>query len=321
MSGEFDLIAKYFRPLAGPEGLGLQDDAACVQAPEGHDLIVTKDMLVEGVHFTGREAPASLAIKCLAVNLSDLAAKGAKPFGYWLAISLPKDIPEEWISAFAEGLGGMQHKHGISLMGGDTTASLSGVTVSITALGLVPTGSMIRRDGAAAGDDIYVSGTLGDAALGLKAVLGEIHADASLVDRYQHPVPRLLLGRALRGLVTACADVSDGFLADARHIAAASCLGARIDQALLPVSDCAQAVLGRNPELEALVYSGGDDYELVFTASPENRQAIADCAETTGVPLTRVGSMFQGEGVRLVDPDGKLVQACTQGYDHFSGKK
>ncbi|NVJ98097.1 MAG: thiamine-phosphate kinase [Alphaproteobacteria bacterium] len=318
MSGEFDLIAEYFLPLAGPEGLGFLDDAACFSSPEGQDIVVTKDLLVEGIHFVGDEAPASIAMKCLAVNLSDLAAKGAKPALYWLGISVPKDKPGDWVGHFASGLKAMQERSGIALAGGDTTASLGGITVSITALGYVPKGGMLRRTTARAGDDIYVTGTLGDAALGLRVVQGALASDAYLAERYRTPTPRNSFGEAIRTIATACADISDGLLADVGHIAIGSGVCVRIEEKLLPISDHAADAVRQSPALRHLIYSGGDDYELVFTAPKPMAGKISSLANAHDVAVTCVGRVEEGEGVRLVDPDGKLVQAAKRGFDHFS---
>ncbi|WP_286828535.1 MULTISPECIES: thiamine-phosphate kinase [Kordiimonas] len=317
MAGEFDLIARYFRPLAGPEGLGLADDAACLTVPDGHELVVTKDLIVEGVHFVGDEPAADIAWKALAVNLSDLAAKGACPTHYFVGISLPKGAPEAWIADFAAGLKACQEAFGIQLAGGDTTASTSGVTLSITAMGTVPSGTMIKRSGAQMGDDVYVSGTLGDAALGLKMVQGRLDASEGLVRRYRKPTPRVALGQALRGVASACADVSDGLLADLGHICAASAVGARVDQSSLPLSEAVAALVGQDSELWPSVYAGGDDYELVFTASPSNAGALERIAVDCGVQLTRIGEVEQGGGCHLVDSSGNLVQSGQQGYQHF----
>jgi len=317
MAGEFDLIATYFRPLAGPEGLGLVDDAACVSVPNGNDLVVTKDLIVEGVHFIGDEPAQDIAWKALAVNLSDLAAKGSTPSHYFLGLSLPADRSEAWVAEFASGLRACQDAFGIRLAGGDTTASRSGVTISITAMGSLPSGTMITRSGATVGDDIYVSGSLGDAALGLKMVQGDLDCAPALKERYQRPMPRVALGQMLRGVASACADVSDGLLADLGHICAASGVGARVDQARLPLSGEAATLVGRDSALWPCVFSGGDDYELVFTAPRQQADHLAGIAGDCDVPLTRIGMIEAGKECHLVDQEGNLVQSAHQGYQHF----
>jgi len=317
MAGEFDLIARYFRPLAGPEGLGLLDDAACISVKVGHDLVVTKDLIVEGIHFVGDEPASDIAWKALAVNLSDLAAKGAHPSQYFLGLSLPADKPEAWVEDFANGLKACQHAYGIELAGGDTTASNAGVTISITAFGEVPTGTMIKRSGARVGDTVYVSGTLGDAALGLKMVQGDIQTDAALVGRYRRPSPRVALGQALRGIASACADISDGLLADMGHICKASQVGARLEQSKLPLSGRTECLVAQDAALWPSVYAGGDDYELVIVAAPDKAGLIAKVAADCGVPITPIGVMEQGSRCHLVDLEGNLVQSDRQGYQHF----
>ncbi len=317
MAGEFDLIARYFRPLAGPEGLGLLDDAACVSVQPKHDLVVTKDLIVEGIHFVGDEPASDIAWKALAVNLSDLAAKGARPTQYFLGLSLPKDTHEAWVEDFTNGLKACQQAYGIQLAGGDTTASKAGVTISITAFGEVPSGTMTKRSGAQVGDHVYVSGTLGDAALGLKMVQGDLDGDPALVGRYRRPLPRLALGHALRDIASACADISDGLLADLGHICRASEVGARLEQSALPLSARAESLVGQDAELWPFVYAGGDDYELVFTAAPDNAGLLAQAAADCDVTITWVGVIEQGSECHLVDLEGNLVQSGHQGYQHF----
>ncbi|MCJ9430402.1 thiamine-phosphate kinase [Kordiimonas marina] len=315
--GEFGLIDRYFAPLAGPEGLGLKDDAACLTPTAGTDLVISKDMLLEGVHFLGDDPADSLGHKALAVNLSDLAAKGAVPRHYFLGLALPKGTPADWCAAFAAGLKSLQETSGIVLQGGDTTASRSGIVISVTAVGEVPSGAIIRRSGAQVGDDVYVTGTLGDGALGLLSLQGKIAADEYLTDRYRRPTPRSALGVALRGLAHSAADISDGLIADLGHICEASGLGAQLEQALLPVSAQAQAAVAENPAVKPLIWSGGDDYELVFTAPPAMRAEIAARARAQGVAVTRIGQIEAKKGVRLVDPGGQLVQIGREGYQHF----
>lgn len=317
MAGEFDIIAKYFVPLAGPEGLGLADDAACLTPSAGKSLIVTKDMVIGGVHFLEDDPADSIAYKALAVNLSDLAAKGATPKHYFLGLGLPKGTDEVWLASFAAGLKRAQEESGITLAGGDTTSSPGHVSISITAMGEVPTGHMLRRNGARAGDTVYVSGTLGDGAIGLKCLQGEAEVRDELVTRYRYPVARLALGHALLDIATASADISDGLLADLGHICKASHLGADLEEAKLPLSPDAADLVKAKPDLAPLVYSGGDDYEIVFTAPDDMADAVRAAAEQAGVAVTAIGRISNTAGIRLVDQSGKLVQSARHGYQHF----
>mgnify|MGYP003649749760 CR=1 FL=1 len=316
MAGEFDLIAKYFAPLAGPEGLGLTDDAACLSPQPGKSLIVTKDVIVGGVHFFDGDPADSIAHKALAVNLSDLAAKGAIPKYYFLGLCLPKDTDEQWLASFTAGLKNIQEAYGITLAG-DTTASPGPLVVSVTAIGDVPVGKMLRRNGACAGDLVFVTGTLGDSAFALKGLEGELPAHDTLTQRYRYPVPRTVLGSKLVGLASASADISDGLLADLGHICTASQLGADIEEAKLPLSDAVKKLISEDKSLAPLVYSGGDDYELVFTAPADKQSEIQNAARESGVTVSVIGRISDTTGIRLVDQGGELVQTARTGYQHF----
>lgn len=318
MPAEFDLIDRYFRPLAGPEGLGLLDDAACIGPAAGHDLIITKDLLVEGVHFRPEDDPQSVALKALGVNLSDLAAKGATPRFYFLGLSFPLSRDETWIAGFANGLADGQRDFGLFLAGGDTTRNPDHVVVSVTAMGEVMSGTMLRRDGARVGDIVYVSGSLGDAALGLKCLSGELAHDAFLVERYLHPKPRMSLGKGLIGVASSCADISDGLMADIGHICRASDVGATIRLDKLPLSAAASRVTGLADALWRSIYAGGDDYELVFTAPAHKAAEIDALSRQCAVAITAVGRIEVGKDIRLVDMNGELLQTVSQGYDHFA---
>lgn len=318
MAGEFDLIARFFRPLAGPEGLGLLDDAACLKPTSGKDLIITKDMLVEDVHFRGADAAGSVAHKALAVNLSDLAAKGAIPRQYFLGLSIPKAYGQDWIAAFAAGLARAQLSFGLTLAGGDTTQNPDRAVVSVTMVGEVPSGAMVRRAGAAVGDTLYVSGSLGDAALGLKCLTGSLPRSAHLEDRYLHPQPRLTLGKGLTGVATACADVSDGLMADLGHICRASGVGAVVKRDSLPLSAAAASILQADEAFWPAIFSGGDDYELLFTAPEAHRDAVASLAQQSDTPITPIGHITRDKDVRLVDLKGELLQTDASGFDHFA---
>jgi thiamine-monophosphate kinase len=309
---EFDLIKKYFVPLAEqfPGSLNLSDDAAIIDIPAGQQLVVTKDAISEGIHFIGNEDPALIARKLLRTNLSDLASMGAAPLCYFLSVTLPKPISEEYIKRFAEGLAHDQKEFGITLAGGDTIATLGTPTFSITAHGLVAHGTALRRNGAKSGDGIFVSGTLGDAALGLRRIQDSgfgIQGEGYLAQRYQLPQPRITLGQSLRGLATSCIDISDGLLQDAGHISNTSQAGIDIDIENLPLSSEAKSAIEQDVSLLPLVYSGGDDYELLFTL-PKG----ANAPEGT----TRIGRVVVGNNVRLLK-DGKEIPVTKTGYGHF----
>lgn len=319
---EFALIAEFLRPLAQtPAALGLMDDAACLNLRPGHDLVLTTDALIAGIHFFPDDPPQRIAQKLLRVNLSDLAAKGAEPAGYLLTLALPA-ARRDWIAAFASGLRADQDAFACPLLGGDTTMNSGPAALSVTALGWVPAGAMIRRAGAQAGEDVHVTGTLGDAALGLRLRLGEMALkDQAAADhlraRYLLPEPRLGFGRVLPGLASAAADVSDGLLADLGHVCAASGVGAEIAADALPLSAAAAACLAARPDLRAVIATGGDDYEIVFTAPPEARGRLAALARDHGLRLTRIGRITAGEGVSLRDGHGRPIPLEGRGFRHF----
>lgn len=316
--GEFDIIARYFKPLAErePGALGLGDDAAVLTPPAGWQVVVTTDTEVAEVHFLSTDPPASVAVKLLGVNLSDLAAMGAKPWVYTLNAAWPRAIDEGWIAAFTGGLADMQKRHGITLVGGDTVATDGGLVLTVTALGLVEAGRALRRNGAKPGDMVYVSGTIGDGALGLMAAtggLGEMGQQERkfLIDRYRHPQPRLALGRSLIGVASAAIDISDGLVADLGHVGEESGCGAEIEIARLPLSNQARLALRGDPGRLINVLTGGDDYELAFTAP------AGLASELGGVPITPIGRMVAATGVRVLDDQGKPMVFDRPGYRHF----
>ncbi len=307
---EFDWIDRCLRPLVKdtPEAFDLLDDAAAVPARAGHDLIISADAIVEGVHFRPDDPPELVARKLLRVNLSDLAGKGAEPYGYMLTIAWPARFGWPERRAFAEGLRADQLAFGLKLLGGDTTATTGPLTASVTILGWSPHGAMVRRAGAGEGDVVLVSGTIGDGWLGLLAGgegvpgLSAEHA-AFLVDRYRLPRPRLALAEALRAHARAAADVSDGLVADAGRIGRASGLGVRLDLDRVPLSPPAQAWLAAQPEDAAArlaLATGGDDYEVVCTSPPERAAALVATAAEAGVTLVEIGHVMAGEGVQVV---------------------
>lgn len=329
LPGEFELIARYFAPLAQgfPGAYGLRDDAAVIAPPPGHELVAKTDAVVGGVHFLLDDPPDLIARKALRVNLSDLAAKGAVPRAYMLDIMLPKTVTEEWIAAFARGLAQDQDAYGVHLIGGDTDSTPGPVTVAITAFGDVATGRMIRRGGASAGDAIFVTGTIGDAALGLEVLRGALpnldtHAANVLVDRYRLPRPRVTLGPRLIGLASAALDVSDGLLADLRHICEVSGLAALIEGPRVPLSTAARAALAISPGRIANLFTGGDDYEILFTAPPAAVGKLTELSRTLDVPITAIGRMEPpsiGEmaQITVLDESAQPLTFGRRGWTHF----
>ena len=333
--GEFDLIARYFarpakhappgRPEAAHVVLGVGDDCALLAPAPGMQLAVSSDMLVEGRHFLSTVDPTRLGHKALAVNLSDLAACGARPLAFTLALSLPA-IDEAWLAGFSQGLFALADTHACELVGGDTTRGP--LNICITVFGEVPAGAALLRAGARAGDDVWVSGSLGDARLALEAFRGTLSLPAALFAqaraRMESPTPRVALGQALRGIASAAVDVSDGLVGDLGHILRASALGARID------ADAAVACIGAtaHPDFAAAALpidtlrlcalSGGDDYELVFTAPADARDAVLQAARATDTAVTRIGRTEAEAGLRLVDAQGAPIAQRFGGFDHFA---
>jgi thiamine-monophosphate kinase len=321
-SGEFELIARYFRPLASEKGaLALTDDAAVFAPPAGQEVVITCDAIAEGVHFFRDDPPDSIAQKALRVNLSDLAAKGAMPFAYLMALALPSDWTEAWLRKFAAALAADGKRYGIALMGGDTIRASGGVTVSITALGFVPKGEMVLRSGARVGDAIFVSGTIGDAALGLRLRSGSVARPVggkALLDRYLRPQPRVELAPILRRCATAAIDVSDGLLGDLGHICEVSGVGAEVAADAVPLSPAARRVLAGDPATRAMVLNGGDDYEILATVAPPAASAFALEAAAAGVVVTRIGTVVAGKGPPVVkDRHGLAVTVTGHGHTHF----
>ncbi|TQM06745.1 thiamine-phosphate kinase [Pseudoxanthomonas sp. 3HH-4] len=313
-AGEFDLIAR-IRARAGTRAdivLGIGDDAALLAPPPGLQLVVTADTLNAGVHFPDDSAAADIGWKALAVNLSDLAAMGAEPAWCTLSLSLPRS-DAAWIDGFLDGFLDLAGRHGIALVGGDTTRGP--LSISVTAMGLVEPGRALRRDGARVGDDVWVTGTLGDAAGGLALLDREpAHALRARLDR---PTPRVEAGRALRGIATACVDVSDGLLADLGHISSRSDVGAQVDIDALPASDTLMATFDEATRVP-LQASGGDDYELCFTAPTDARAGVDAVSFQLGLRITRIGRIAAGEGVQAVRADGRPWSPSRRGYDHFA---
>jgi thiamine-monophosphate kinase len=326
MAAEFDIIARYFAPLAGPAGLGLLDDAALISPPDDHDLVVTTDALVADVHFFADDPARTIGHKALSVNLSDLAAKGADPLGFVLSLILPFDIKESWIADFASGLGHLAASAGCPLIGGDTVFGKGPLTLSITALGVVPEGQMVRRGPARTGDALFVTGTIGDAALGLlehgKRRRGEAsimpfdHAEF-LIARYLQPRPRNAIAQVLRHHATAAMDISDGFVGDLTKLVSLANLGADILLDDVPYSVAARAAFRADRSLVDRALTGGDDYELI-AAVPSNKAGafIMGCLKA-GVTATRIGTVTgPHQPVRFMGTDGTVRTFDTPSFVH-----
>ena len=323
---EFDLIARYFTRPVRNAALGVGDDCALLAPAPGMQLAISSDMLVEGRHFFADVDPEALGHKALAVNLSDLAACGAKPLAFTLALSLPR-VDEAWLAGFSRGLLALADAHGCELVGGDTTQGP--LNICITVFGEVPAGQALLRSGARAGDDIYVSGTLGDARLALEALLGHIHLPGELLaqarQRLERPTPRVALGLALRGIASSAMDVSDGLLGDLGHILRASGVGADIDADETSKLIAARALFtGATARfdmelLRQCTLAGGDDYELAFTAPPALREGVAGAAATAATPVARIGRISAEPGLRLADAQGRPLAGRYASFDHFGG--
>jgi thiamine-monophosphate kinase len=326
--GEDELIATTFAPLAAgfAGALGLKDDCAVLTPPPGADLVLTTDAVAEGVHFFAGDAAADIAWKALAVNVSDLAAKGAEPVAYLMSLSFPARPEPAWLAAFATGLGTAQTAFGIALAGGDTDRRPGPLSVTITAIGRVPQGRMVRRATARAGDVLFLSGTLGDSALGLRlrqdpactAAMGLDDASAqALLGRYLRPEPRLALAPHLLSYATAAMDVSDGLVKDCGRLACASGLGAALEAARLPLSDPARTALRHDPELIQAVLTGGDDYEVLAAVAPSDAAAFREAAMASGVAVSAIGRLAPGDGVAVTGFDGRPLAIRGGGWDHF----
>jgi thiamine-monophosphate kinase len=314
--GEFELIDRYFRRAVRRAALGVGDDCALLQPAPGQQLAVSSDLLVEGRHFVSTVPPQALGHKALAVNLSDLAACGARPLGFTLALALPR-VDETFLEGFSAGLFALAEAHDIELVGGDTTAGP--LAVCITVFGEVPPGEALLRRGARVGDDLYVSGQLGDARLALEALRGHpaVHSAPYETVRaaMERPQPRVALGMALRGVAHAAIDLSDGLLGDLGHVLQASTVGATVEADALPCSDTLRC---QPPSLQRLcTLNGGDDYELLFTAAPAARERVAAAARAAGVAVTRIGGIEAAPGLRVIDAQGREVQAAGRSFDHF----
>ena len=322
---EFGLISRLFAPMAArhPGALGLTDDAALLDCPPGHSLVLTADALVAGVHFLPDDPPDLIARKAVRVNVSDIAAMGGRPYAVMLAACFSRDADCAWLDRFAAGLKADLDAFGVALIGGDTVATPGPATFAITALGYVKSGGELRRSTARSGDVVWVSGSIGDAAFGLFVARGQAsglsdEAAAFLLDRYRLPQPRLALGAALCGVAHACMDVSDGLIGDLAHICEASHVGAVVEAAKVPLSVAAKAAIaaGLGDGL-ATALTGGDDYELLFAAPPEATEDLYRLSDTLALRLTPIGKIIDGEGVQVVSENGAPVPLAHNGYRHF----
>jgi thiamine-monophosphate kinase len=325
-SGEDSLIARYFMPLAtDPGAFGLTDDAAVLKAL-GQDIIVTTDAIVEGVHFLSDDPPQTIAKKALRVNLSDLAAKGATPAGFVLTLALRK-VDESWLAAFARGLGEDTSAFNCPLLGGDTVSTPGPLTISITAFGRVPEGKMIHRSGARPGDHVVVTGTIGDAALGLDilrkgrvamALANDTASRDMLVGRYRMPEPRNALASAIRAHAHAAMDVSDGLAGDLAKLCAASTVSATIELAAIPLSKGASTALTAGAASLSEIVSGGDDYEILCTVAPDALKPFVEAARTSGVAVNRIGTVVAGKAApKFLDAKGAELALTRTSYSHF----
>lgn len=326
MTGEDDLIARYFAPIAGPGGLSLRDDAALVGETPGREQVVTTDALVAGVHFFADDPPRSIARKALGVNLSDLAAKGATPQGFVLTLALPDGWTDDWLAEFASGLGVEATAYGCPLLGGDTVRTPGPLMLSVTALGTVPRGRMVRRTGAQPGDRLFVTGSIGDAALGLRLRLDPSHefggldaaARDALLDRYLHPRPRVGLADALGRHANGAMDISDGLVGDLRKMMRASGTSAEVDLAQVPLSRAATALIAIAPELFVTALTGGDDYEVLASIPADAAALFVAEASSVGLDVTAIGTVTPGvEPPRFRDADGHDATFARGSFSHF----
>jgi thiamine-monophosphate kinase len=322
--GEFATIERFFAPLSqGCAGaLGLKDDAALLTPHPGSQLVVTGDTMVEGVHFFADDPPRTLGRKLLRVSLSDLAAMAARPRAYLLQAALSERVGEDWLEEFTAGLALDQKEFGVTLIGGDTVATPGPVSLALTAIGEVEEGGELRRAGATVGDSVFVSGTVGDAGLGLRVLDGRARGldqglRAAAVERYRVPQPRVVLGPELGGLASAAIDVSDGLVADLAHLCKASRVGAEIELAQVPFSAAVREALKRGLYAASEAIGAGDDYEILFTLAPDLEARLRKLGDRFGFPLSRIGRTLAGEGVRVIDERGRDITPAAPGYRHF----
>lgn len=325
LSGEERLIADVFAPLAThPGALALKDDCAVVTPPEGCDLVLTTDTIIGNVHFFADDPAHAVASKALRVNLSDLAAKGAAPLGYLLSLALPQDVGQDWLTEFAEGLRGDGQRYDCPMLGGDTDRTPGPISIAVSMFGSVPKGTMVRRAGARPGDLVFVSGTIGDAALGL-ALRNDPAKDwplsaarqQHLTDRYLLPLPRNALAEAVRTHASAAMDVSDGLVGDLTKLCRVSQVAANIEVARLPLSEAARTLIAAEPAMQEPALTGGDDYEIVCTVPPDKAESFKTAAQTAEVPISEIGVIAKGDGARFIGSDGEPLSFHHPSFSHF----
>ncbi len=310
LPAEFALIARHFRPLAGPGALDLSDDAALLTPPAGRELVLTVDAMIGGVHFLPDDPPDLVGRKLLRVNLSDLAAKGATPLGYLMTVAAPRDTPDDWFAAFAAGLAQDQLEFAVGLLGGDTSSTPGPLALSLTIIGHIVPGTMVRRAGARPGDGVWVTGTIGDGALGLAVAQGRLSDPAGhLLRRYRLPQPRV--GLKIAGVASAGMDVSDGLVQDLGHLCRAGNLAADIDAQLVPLSEPARQA---GADWLPTILTGGDDYELLLAVPPEREAALHNAAREAGIAVTRIGGFRQGPPGVMVRRPGRETAFSPQGW-------
>lgn len=331
IEGEEGIVQEFLAPLAAgyPGALGLKDDCATIAVPAGEELVVKTDPVVAGIHFPSGTDPADIGWRALAVNVSDLAAKGARPLAYLMALGLPAAPTRDWLSRFAGGLGEAQRAFGCHLIGGDTDRIEGPVSIAISVFGLVPAGRMVRRGAAEAGDTLLVSGTLGDASLGLQ-LLKDARARqrwglapeeaGELERRFLRPTPRLALGPLLRAGAHAAMDLSDGLVKDLRRMCAASGVGARVEAGRVPLSAPARKVIACEPGMILSALAAGDDYEILAAVPTARVGGLTAEAAKAGVPLTTIGEVVRGAGVEVIGLDGRPMALSRTGWDHFSAR-
>ena len=321
---EFELVKRHLEPLVldREAAASLKDDCAVFGISSGHEVAISVDTLIADIHFFKNDPPKQIAQKVLRVNLSDLASSGAEPKFYFLAMSLPSTIGMDWIEQFCLGLGADQTKFGISLLGGDTTSTPGPLSLTVTVIGEVPKGKAIRRGGAIEDEDVYLTGVIGDAALALSLIKTKGLDSVSknfpvLLERYRLPQPRTVLAPDLRQIASACIDISDGLAADLEHICKTSGIAADIKISLLPISDAARVLIKEDKKKWETIISGGDDFELLFTAQPKFSSVIKRLSKEKNIQINCIGKTKKGSGVRFFDSKGKLFAVKKRGWQHF----
>ena len=318
---EFEIISDFFSPLARDKGsFGLSDDVAVLSKAKGYHFIVSTDMLISEVHFFSNDDPEDIASKCIRVNISDIVSKGAIPKYYFLSIALPKETDDKWIKSFTKSLKIEQKNFNISLMGGDTVSTTGPLTINIVCIGVIEKNKLIRRNGAMPGEDIYVTGEIGSAKIGLEILKKNIIANSDLenyfIKKYRLPCPRNKLGPKLINLASSSIDISDGLISDLNHICLASNVKAEVNYSLLPVSNCISQLNLTENQLKNIILNGGDDYEIIFTSNSLNSTKIFDLSKFLEVNITKIGMIVQGEGIEVFDKESKKIDLILDGYKH-----